>query len=279
MTTETLNACTDLIPSVALDEFLAQRARVLELWNASIDSAAQAASASGKMFGCMHSEISDAYTGRRVSADHHPDEAKRLARFAVDAAGWRYLMRESGMLANLDSATRRNWESALEWAHGSREHAVPELTREVIAATFGQLLEDRGGMFRRSVVDLFRTLSWNYRANKPVKFGDRLVLRYAFSENYWGGTGRFDAQVSDLDSMMHRLDGRPIPDNRANLCTLDIPTGEKIAADYFELRGFKNRNVHVRFLRTDLRDRLNEILAEEIPDALPAPDERSRRSR
>lgn len=50
----------------------------------------------------------------------------------------------------------------------------------------------------------------------------------------------------------------------------EVPT-LKIARvfDLFEIKGFLNGNAHITFLRPDLVDRMNQILAKHYPNALP----------
>lgn len=185
-----------------------------------------------------------------------------------DAVAWQHLMKESGILSVMDSTSRKEWSASI--AKGE----APELTRDNIEATFGRLHADRGEMFDRGVVVCFRNLSWDYKTNLPQMFGKRIVVTYL--RGYHGHEKC--AQVDDLQRVMHILDGKPEPDHRqgtyAMLSSANLIYEKRagtIETDYLSIRVFKNGNAHITFLRPDLVERMNKILAKHHPNALPEP--------
>lgn len=198
----------------------------------------------------------------------------------VDAGAWRHLMNESGLRTFMDAEARRSWDATLY------TDKVPEFTFDNVKSTFVQLYGTRDEMFDRGVIACFRKLSWNYKTNSPVKFGKRLVLtnmigthRYSHAgrtvvQLFFYGSGRLD-QLDDLARAMHVLDGRPEPDHRnaySNVLSQRETGGEAAYEDdLFALRWFRNGNLHLTFKRTDLVERMNQILVKHHPNALPAP--------
>lgn len=156
---------------------------------------------------------------------------------------------------------------------------VPEVTLANIEATFSALYASRGEMFERGVIELFRSLSWDYKSNSPVRFGRKLVLRGAIDAL----AGRWEwarpnfsgcNSLDDLIRVMSILDGKPEPDHRngayPRLSAAGFPQcGEVDLGGYVKVRGYKNGNGHAFFMRPDLVDRMNAILARHHPDALP----------
>lgn len=105
-----------------------------------------------------------------------------------------------------------------------------------------------------------------------------MEMAVEFSPGYGfftSSTYRFD-QLDDLERILSLLAGRSIPEARNSLATR---IGEKLSMDrrqagyedeLFEIRWFKNGNLHVRFKRQDLVQKMNRILAKHYPDALPS---------
>jgi hypothetical protein len=67
------------------------------------------------------------------------------------------------------------------------------------------------------------------------------------------------------------LDGKPEPDHRQGAYSrLDAAKLDVVDFDgYFTVKGFKNGNGHLTFLRGDLTDKMNQIIAKHYPGALP----------
>jgi hypothetical protein len=123
------------------------------------------------------------------------------------------------------------------------------------------------------VIGVFRSLSWDYRTNRPQAFGRRIVVRGVHGAYGFPDSRRCDL-LDDLARVFHVLDGRPEPDHREGVYRRlsrrnkgDAST--PLADAYTSIRTFKNGNAHVTFLRADLVDEMNRILARHYPDALP----------
>lgn len=185
------------------------------------------------------------------------------AKTSVDAALWEHLLALSGLRTFLDAKARADWDKAIE------ENKTAEMTAANVEATFRALHEKRGDFFERGVVAIFRSLSWVYATNKPQMFGKRIILR-----NAWGGWGRGDDALDDLNRAFHILDGKPEPDHRQSpgreLRAAYWGPPPAFANEYLSIKTFKNRNGHLTFLRPDLVEQLNRIVAKHHPNALPS---------
>jgi hypothetical protein len=186
---------------------------------------------------------------------------------AVDASLWDHLLDVSGLRTFLDHKAREEWREQIE------KRKTPALTADNVRATFEALHARRGEFFERGVISVFRSLSWDYRTNRPHAFGRRIIVRgvhgaYGFPES------RACDSLDDLARVLHVLDGQPEPDHREGvyrrLCRRNKSDASTPLADaYTSIRTFRNGNAHVTFLRAGLVDELNRILARHYPDALP----------
>jgi hypothetical protein len=189
----------------------------------------------------------------------------------LDAALWGKLMHESGLLTFMDSKARADFAEKVEKCE------TPALTRENIEATFRSLYASRSDLFDRGVIACFKRLSWSYQTNLPVKFGKRMIVTYLCER--WGGINyRVGAELDDLQRVFRIVDGKPEEDHRNSLsgrlraaCDRQgrARAGEH-GDDYMTVKWFKNGNGHITFLRPDLVDKLNDIIAKHYPGALPA---------
>lgn len=227
------------------------------------------------------------------------DDADELAKVhkRIDATCWGHLLAKSGLEQMMDHQARTEWRKQLD------DLEMPVFTRENINATFAALYASRGETFERGIENIFRKLSYSYKTNTPVKLGKRLIVTYAAERHtwrhndkhptkagraytqVWGPTHAFADKLDDLVRAFCVLEGKPEPSHdRGAYATLArgewmndpiVETGETPTvrdmefAGYVKFRGFKNGNVHLTFLRPDLVDQLNKIIAKRYPNALP----------
>jgi hypothetical protein len=148
-----------------------------------------------------------------------------------------------------------------------------------VRATFVQLHAKRGEFFERGVLAVFRGLSWDYKTNRPQAFGRRIVVKHVLDA--WGSPDQHATdRLDDLERAMHLLGGRPEPDHRVSVNSrlwderrkhgACAPWSGELTDEYLRIRLWKNGNAHIAFLRQDLVDEMNRILAKHFPNALPA---------
>lgn len=271
-----------LVPSLHMNKVLNDRERILAKFQeglAMLLEADQLAQVCG--FDSHWKEMAESVSRSSYSRSREPypgpDPTPKIIeeiRASVDAQGWDYLLKQSGLRTFMDAKFRRDWDEA---AH---KHQTPPLTEEYVQGTFIKIYEERGSMVERGVIQLFRGLSWDYKSNLPVRFGKRVVMKSVFDTYhrgsgawYWSPSTYGTNQIDDLVRQMHFFDGKPEPDHRSAagrwLHEEDM-TGAPWES-YMEIRRFKNGNAHVIFKREDLIDKLNEILGRHYPGALPAP--------
>lgn len=200
-----------------------------------------------------------------------PETAIKAITRNIDRSIWKDLMNKSGMLALMDAQARDEWYNSLE------KDNIPAVSEENILSTFEQLHHSKAEVFERGIINVFKGLSWDYKSNSPCKFGKKIIVDGLVQYDRWGfhfRHGRRREQLADLDRMLNLLDGKPVPENRNDLSVrLDAHICKQHASvyedEYVEIRYFQKGTGHIIFKRSDLIDKMNEIVARYFPATLP----------
>jgi hypothetical protein len=109
-----------------------------------------------------------------------PEAAMKAITRNLDRGIWRDLMKRSGMLSLMDAAAREQWYNNLE------KDDIPAVSEENILSTFKQLHLNKGDVFERAVINVFKGLSWDYKSNSPCKFGKKIIVMGLVKCDRWG---------------------------------------------------------------------------------------------
>ncbi len=124
-------------------------------------------------------------------------------------------MKKSGMLSLMDAKARNQWYNSLE------KDDIPAISEENILNTFEQLHLSKGDVFERGAINVFKGLSWDDKSNSPCKFGEKkIIVTGLVKYDLWGfglSWGWQCDRLADLERMLMILDGKPVPDNRADV--------------------------------------------------------------
>ncbi|MFT2940666.1 DUF4942 domain-containing protein [Enterobacter sp. 03-F-08-SI-ECC] len=190
----------------------------------------------------------------------------------LDRSIWRDLMKKSGMIALMDAAARDEWSRTLE------RDDIPAISEENILSTFRQLHHSKDDVFERGIINVFKSLSWDYRSNSPCRFGRKIIVDALVKHDRWGFGllhGKRRDQLADLDRMLNLLDGKPLPENRHDL---SVRLADHISKqhstvyedEYLSISYFQKGPGHITFKRPDLVEKMNEIIAKHYPGMLAA---------
>lgn len=191
----------------------------------------------------------------------------------LDRSIWKDLMKKSGMLSVMDAQARDQWYNSLE------KDDIPAVSEANILSTFEQLHRDKDNVFERGVVNVFKSLSWDYKSNHPYKFGKKIIVNNLVSYTQWGfilnHSYRRD-QLVDLERMLFLLEGKAIPDNRGDVTTrlyehmsANRQMTKVYEDDYFAIKYFMKGSAHLTFRKPGLMDKMNDIIAKHYPSVLP----------
>ena len=190
----------------------------------------------------------------------------------IDRSLWHDLMLKSGMLSLMDAQARTQWYQNLE------DGDLPAISEANILSTFEQLHKSKAEVFERGIINVFKGLSWDYKTNSPCYFGKKIIINNLVTHNRWGFSltwGVRRDQLADLERMLYLLDGKAIPDNRADISInlmnhiRDNPGKDVYDDTYFSIRYFQKGTAHLTFKRPELVQKMNDIIAKHYPDQLP----------
>ncbi|WP_342338949.1 DUF4942 domain-containing protein, partial [Citrobacter portucalensis] len=261
---------SEVIPSVSIDLIITQRNYALDVYQQGLDMIHQA----HKLMKEVSKEklyIFKEIARNGVDHDDSTYSANRMKR-ALDAGIWQRLMNDTGMKTLMSHQQINEWDKQLD----SKD--MPEVTRDNVIASFTALHENKADMFEKGVVDLFKKLSWDYKTNCPCKLGEKIIVNYMVGSSYnvsWTPTDEGRNKLNDLEKMMCVLDGKNVPDHRIaagekfyNFTQVNQWSGEKYEHEYFSVKYFKKGSGHIHFKRSDLVERLNEIISKAFPNAI-----------
>lgn len=190
----------------------------------------------------------------------------------LDRSIWRDLMKKSGMLSLMDAQAREQWYNNLE------KDDIPAISEENILSTFEQLHQSKDDVFERGVINVFKSLSWDYKTNSPCQFGKKIIVTGLIKCDRWGfglNCGLQRDRLADLERMLMLLDRKPFPDNRADVTLRlgdhihDNRHSNSYEDEMFKIKYFQKGTAHITFRRPELVDKLNDIIARHYPGALP----------
>ncbi|EFR3947015.1 DUF4942 domain-containing protein [Salmonella enterica] len=202
-----------------------------------------------------------------------PETAMKAITRNLDRGIWRDLMERSGMLSLMDARAREQWYNSLE------KDDIPAVSEANILSTFEQLHQSKDEVFERGVINVFKSLSWDFKTNSPCQFGSKIIVNGLVKCDRWGYSLNWGWQrdrLADLERMLMLLDGKPVPDNRADVTRrlgdhIHENRGDNSYEDgMFKIKYFQKGTAHITFKRPELVDRLNDIIARHYPGALAA---------
>lgn len=266
----------DVVSSISIEGLLNKRQGVVRLLRQAVETLAEAQrmTTDGGMLTDTYRQFGWVIDG---PSRHHEntllsEESFQQIIVRLDSALWGKLMHDSGLLTFMDAKARADFAEKIDKCQ------TPPLTHENIEATFAAMYAGRDDMFDRGVIACFKSLSWDYKTNNPVKFGKRIIKEYLCER--WGGMNyRALDDLNDLQRVFRVVDGKLEEDHRNCLGqrlrvahTNAKATGLSDHVDeYMAVKWFKNGNGHITFTRPELVDRLNSIIAKHYPGALPEP--------
>ena len=202
-----------------------------------------------------------------------PEAAMKAITRNLDRSIWRDLMKKSGMLSLMDAQAREQWYNSLE------KDDIPAVSEANILSTFEQLHQSKGEVFERGVINVFKGLSWDFKSNNPCKFGKKIIATGLVKHDRWGfglNWGWQRDRLADLERMLVLLDGKPVPDNRADVTRRlsdhihENRHSSRYEDEMFVIKYFQKGTAHIVFKRPELVDKLNDIIARHYPGALAA---------
>lgn len=275
-----------LIPSSTIERICAQRDAALSTMQEAVTLMGQAqelaikaqemaAGAHGPSKFYLKDRTKDpAY--RRLFEDIDVKHSMECYRKQVDANVWSHLLVLTGMQHLMDRTAKEQFDQDLSGD-------VPPVTVENVRATLEGFLGEGDLIFQRGLARAFSELDRRFKSHDAFKIGSRMVLTHVFDS--WGSISygsRMADVITDIERVFSVLDGKAEPpgglvakirEDRTQGRYCFGPRQSVTESAYFRVRGFKNGNAHLWFLRDDLVEKANKVLAEYygevLPDAMP----------
>lgn len=181
----------------------------------------------------------------------------------IDSDCWRLTFERTGLTRIMDA-------EAIQKMRDELAKKPPEFTMTNITTQVLTMEQTAQAMFQRGVYNVFRKLPGCYRTNtkEPFRISTKNVMTYVFDQ--WSMPRlslRYErsSMINDIDRVMKVLDGKPYHahelETKINAffaANRDVNTYED---EYLRVRGFRNGNAHVWFLRDDLLEKINDEIA------------------
>lgn len=148
----------------------------------------------------------------------------------------------------------------------------PEITVKNVDDLVVQFKEDMPAMLASAVKEVFNWLrppGSSYKTNTELEIGERVILGNVVDRGpfCWRVSHHDEQYLIALENVFLMLDGKLHEKRQGDYYSALSSEVKRIASadpchgatTYFEFRGYTNRNLHLRFRRMDLVDRLNVI--------------------
>lgn len=187
----------------------------------------------------------------------HPEAA--IERMRRDA--WIKLMDMTGLKQIMDTQALEEFEKELY-------SKAPAFTEENIRGTLLQQMQGSETMFARGLVNVFRAFDNKYRRHKDTAFRIPKKVIVSYATQQWVG-GRLAvnhsaySRLDDIDRIFKTLAGQKFkPHDFIAALGLSWHNGNLHECELYKARGFKNGNIHIEFVRDDLLEKANDIIAQ-----------------
>jgi len=177
----------------------------------------------------------------------------------LDRMYWRQSFDHTGLMQLLDAQSKKKFDQDLQ-------ANPPAFTIENVQSSFVDLAQNAGKMFDDGVINVFRRLPGCYKSNDDFKIGPKIVMSWMVESRWSRGLqlryGAGEDEINDVDRVFKTLDGKKYVE-RSLSCAMNtaIQDGGFYEDEYFAAKAYKNGNLHLRFKRADLVEKVNLIIA------------------
>ena len=199
------------------------------------------------------------------------DKFTANARRLTDIDVWSHIIQMTDLESIMDKEAKDELRNSLH-------HDPPEINVENIYATLERFHRDANMIWQRGLANCFSNLDRRFRSHDGWKIGSRIILDYAFNEHgNWNWNRNHEDTLTDVERVFYQLDERRQPAsycgilqaiNQERRGTYQGARQSVIESEFFRLRIFKNGNCHIWFLRDDLVEKANKVLAEYYGEVL-----------
>ncbi len=283
-----------LMPRDTIEMIVANRDATVQLYQEAIDKIATADEALKKA-GAMWERTTPGNSARHFHDNSEelkafygalkmPDAERymRTARRLIDISVWSHVVSVTELESLMDTEAKDQLRDQMRYIPERYDHhgtlineeeiakCMPPVTVENIYATLEKFHAEAEMIFRRGLANAFSKLDRRFRSHDGFKFGNRMILSYAFNDSgHWRGR-HTEETLFDVERALQILDGQSARAsyggivatiNRERQGSWHAHQSEH-EGEFFKVRIFKNGNAHLWFTRKDLLKKANKILGE-----------------
>jgi hypothetical protein len=282
----------DLIPRATIEEIVGYRDRALELYAeawVALSIGAEAVRQANQMAmrahpginGYNYDQARELEAFRKAIDLPDRDSYLRTAKKLVDCNTWAWIIERTELETLMDKEAKDTLAAQMRYVpdrtdrkgqiinQDEIDRGLPEVTVENVYATLQDFANSAEMIFRRGIANAFSKLDRRFKSHDGFKIGSRIILPYAFDSSGWNYRGGERDTMLDVERTFLMLDGkrqRTVYGGIVGLVDQSTGYGKSrpvtIENDYFRVRIYKNNNAHMWFMRKDLVEKVNAILAD-----------------
>lgn len=201
--------------------------------------------------------------------DSRPAETGKSSQQHVTKNAWRYIVSQTGISHYMTPKRKEMLQEQI------KKGDLPALTVDNIMGTLQSLAEQTPQLLQESIKEVFDWLrprhNWGVgqlKTNKKFRIGYKVIIGSAIERHWHSDPWHFNYYREDnfraLGNVFSLLDGQGVeryPDDFVTRFKQGMKEhgGDIFTDRYFHCVAYKNRNLHVTFLRHDLVDEINKI--------------------
>lgn len=285
-----------IMPRATVEQIVGYRDKALELYDRAYDAIAAADAALKEAAGVWALAApakSGHYSGDRVPeiAEFHgavnlPKDRERYLRTArklIDCTVWDYIVTRTDLESLMDKQAKDQLRDQMRYVpervnrdgelitEDEAARGLPPITVGNIVATLEKFAGEADMIFRRGLANAFSKLDRRFRSHNGFRFGDRVILSYAFDDHgHWSYNRSHRDTIHDIERALQILDGQSARASYGGIVSVVErerkrtwePYQSEHEGEFFKIRIFKNGNAHLWFTRKDLLEKANRVLAE-----------------
>ena len=177
----------------------------------------------------------------------------------LDQSVWRAAFILTGMMQILDAASKRKFDQSLH-------DDPPAFTLGNVQSAFLEFAQTADKMFDDGIINVFGGLNGKYKTHDQFSVGEKIIMGFVIDPRFSRGlrvmNGSGQDRLNDIDRVFKVLDGKPhVAYSLTTAMDAAFQEAKDYEDEYFSMRAFKNKNLHLRFKRGDLVDKVNKIIA------------------
>jgi hypothetical protein len=201
--------------------------------------------------------------------DYSTDYDRKYKR--LKAAAWAYLVDRIELKKMASIARAKEIDKQLH----EKPETLPDITMDNVFGWLEAMAQQGRTFLEEAAIEVYNKLRPyrnNYKTNSAFKIGEKVILAYRL-ENVWSGKGfrvnyHYADELRALDNVFHLLDGKSLSAYRQGDLAIAIEEAKSGVGEteFFQFKCYKNQNLHLKFKRMDLVERLNMIGGNALPD-------------